>query len=1013
MLFKHVIFSVFSLFFIIKPCIAEITDPIQFDIHAGNTANALKQLAEQADIMILYPYDLVSQKTSPAVKGNLSYEEAISRLLEGTNLIAINDNHGLFKVQSAATSVPVKETPDDVKVKDEPPDVLIAVDSHLEEEQTERIAIVGRLSNYQKRYLKKRYSNLIIESLNLQNNQRYIQRNVGNMLQSAAGASTDYRKREGLFLTVRGFGPELNTVLYNNRQLPSTNLGGGFSFDTLSSEMFTSSDVYKTQASELVSGGIGATINLVNLPTRGEDTYELSGGFRLSSSDDGGFFPEVFGSINYAGENIASIIAVDFLQQDYRIESANSDGWFAADLSGVETKSGSLDYTEIWVPRNFDLRIEESEKRRFGLSWVSRINLTPNLYVITDLVYSRFDVTSNIASSANWTHVNGSTANPDEKDTFGRITVDKNNTLLSYRYKPELSLASDYVQLVRNRPSEMAHFATALGYEFSLDSSVILDLSYTVAKSDNGGNKRFSAVGSPNANPEYTLLPNSPYANIDFKRSIDASDLRSHITIDSGDNLDDSIFQAKLDFQTILTHPNWEQIDIGIYFADRNKDKVAFRTPWGFEFGGYEFDVPDELFRPIDASNFLEGGVPETWYGFDSQRYIDYLWSDEHIQREIIDKGHPLADSIELRKQLGGFTATELPNSTWSVQERLFEAYFKTFSSGQLFELNWFAQMGVRWAATQIESRGFDQPIQDLLYSDVDPTALQIIYAQSNPVYASNKYANWLPNLSFKLELTDNQYLNLGLSKTISRPSLNKLAPAIGDFVARTGSSTANRGNPQLKPFESINLDMSWSWFFDENGLLDVTIYYKDIDNFILQSVEFEELLDHPEGEFLVSTPVNLNKTSFFGFEFVYQNQFESLPSPFDGTGIELRYTQVEAQSLEDNGALRGDVIEGLSNTYSFVLLYEKGAFNASLIYNHRDEFVRKQSGLLGQPEMVEGYGQFDVKFGYQINPQTRLFFDIQNLTQENPRSFSLYRERLLSYEKHQRIFTTGLRFSF
>tara|TARA_R110002167_G_scaffold70596_1_gene199286 strand:+ start:5574 stop:8591 length:3018 start_codon:yes stop_codon:yes gene_type:complete len=1005
MFFKQSLIA-FFLLLLSSSTFSATSDKYPINIKAGKTAVSLGVLAEQTDLLILYPFELVSEKKSAAVNGNLTVNEALAILLEKSGLEGKSSPSGLYKISEIP---PPEKQPVTLSSIQKQEEVIEEIETHLDEHPSEIISIVGHLSKHQQRRLKRRYSNLIVANLSLGNSQKHVQHNIGDLLHTAVGTSIDYRKREGLFLTVRGFGPELNTVLYNNHQLPTTSLGSGFSFDTLSSEMFLSSDIYKTQATELVSGGVGATVNLVSQPVIGQDSYEIRGGLTLSANDDGDYFPELFASLHYSGKQFASIFSVNFLQQDYRIESANTDGWFTADLSDVEYKAGSQDYSQVWVPRNFDLRIEQAKKKRMGISWVSKLKLTPDLYFTTDLIYSRFDVLSNITSSANWTHIYGKT----ENETFESITVDQNDTLTSYRYKDEQSFASDFVQLVRNRPSEMFHLGSKLSYDYSQTSNMTIDLSYAIAKSDNGGNRRFSAVGSPNANPEYTLLPNRPYANVSFEQPIQAADLRSHITIDTGDDVQDKIFQLKVDMESILSDDNWEQINLGFYYADRNKQKIAFRTPWGAEFGGYEFDLPDEFFNQIDASDFLEGGVPEVWYGFDSQQYIDYLWSDEHIQQAIIDTQHPLADTIELRKQLGGFNATELPNSSWHIQEQLAEAYIKAFLSGQIFNLNWSGQMGVRLSATRIDANGYDQGIQDLTFSTTDPTALLITYAESSPVFDSNSYINWLPNINFKLDLNNDKYLSFGMSKTISRPTLSKLAPTLGEYAARAGASTAIRGNPQLKPYESINLDMGWSWFFDETGLVDLTLYYKSVDNFILQRVEFETLLDHPEGDFLVVTPFNLSRTSFFGYEFVYQNQFESFPFPFNGVGIELRYTHVDAEPLEANDIDKDDVIEGLSDNYSLVLYYTQDKFSGSLIYHYRDEFVRKQSGLQGQPEMVEGYGQLDLKLSYQWSDNISISLEGQNLARENPRSFSLYHERLLSYEQHQRNFTLGLNLRF
>ena len=68
---------------------------------------------------------------------------------------------------------------------------------------------------------------------------------------------------EGQFITVRGLGPEFNTVLVNGRVMATDNAGREFSFDVLSSNMIQRTDVFKSNVPELQEGGIGATVNII------------------------------------------------------------------------------------------------------------------------------------------------------------------------------------------------------------------------------------------------------------------------------------------------------------------------------------------------------------------------------------------------------------------------------------------------------------------------------------------------------------------------------------------------------------------------------------------------------------------------------------------------------------------------------------------------------------------------------------------------------------------------------
>src|SRR5260221_8246974 len=102
----------------------------------------------------------------------------------------------------------------------------------------------------------------VVDSISAEDIGKLPDQNVAESLQRVPGVSIDRDQGEGRFITVRGFGPEFNTVLLNGRVLATDNVGREFSFDILPPELISGADVYKTSSAAFQEGGIGSTVNL-------------------------------------------------------------------------------------------------------------------------------------------------------------------------------------------------------------------------------------------------------------------------------------------------------------------------------------------------------------------------------------------------------------------------------------------------------------------------------------------------------------------------------------------------------------------------------------------------------------------------------------------------------------------------------------------------------------------------------------------------------------------------------
>ena len=73
------------------------------DIKAQKLASALLEFSEQSDVLVAFPPELVSGREAPAVRGDLTTEDALGKLLQGSGLnYSMGSDGGVTIVQTAA-----------------------------------------------------------------------------------------------------------------------------------------------------------------------------------------------------------------------------------------------------------------------------------------------------------------------------------------------------------------------------------------------------------------------------------------------------------------------------------------------------------------------------------------------------------------------------------------------------------------------------------------------------------------------------------------------------------------------------------------------------------------------------------------------------------------------------------------------------------------------------------------------------------------------------------------------
>lgn len=272
----------------------------------------------------------------------------------------------------------------------------------------------------------------------------------------------------------------------------------------------------------------------------------------------------------------------------------------------------------------------------------------------------------------------------------------------------------------------------------------------------------------------------------------------------------------------------------------------------------------------------------------------------------------------------------------------------------------------------------------------------------------TNGYTNYLPSFNFRAHISDELQARLAYSQTIVRPDFAytrnnaSLSFNWGDSGTTQAYSfksdpSGSGGNPSLKPMKASNYDASVEWYFSASGNVTMSLFYKDLKDYIYSSTTSTAITNPYSGEtmdFNYTTYVNGSHGKVQGFEVSYQQFYDMLPGAFSGLGFQANYTKIY-NSGGHNGAVdvtnstaisnsnnRDLPLEGMSeDSYNLALLYAKYDIDFRLAYNWRSSFLLSSSGAnVNQPVWQESYGQLDSSIFYNFLEHYKIGLQVTNL---------------------------------
>jgi len=890
-----------------------------------------------------------------------------------------------------------------------------ADDASKKAKETEVIVVTGIRSSLKQSMMDKKDSNVVSDGIKAEDLGKFPDLNVAESLQRITGVSIDRSGGEGQAVTVRGFGPQFNTVLVNGRQLATDSAGREFNFDVLSADQITGADVYKSTKADFQEGGIGGTINLTTAKPFDYEGLKMVGSIKGMYEDlSQKTSPSASFLISNTSDDgrMGALLAVSHQERKVQNNQILTAGWRGGQT--ISNKNDGVLFTNAYIPRNWDQVVDQQSRKRDNASLVFQFAPSDEVSIKLDGFVSKFKVDSVVNDLASWF----------EPDRVGSATINpETGTLLTFSQEIGINQgsgdpASDFVSHTRNS-RDVTNNGFGLNVDWDINDALKanFDVSTSSAKDDRAGRDRFNVVGIIN---NYTFdgtnsVPTVVHDGFANGSLPDANLSRLHYN-EKGRQFTnkDKINEYKADFTYTPGGDVFEKAKFGIYRQEREKSSFQiFASQCAF--CGYGTAAPNDTidFKPFTAKNFFPGLI-DTFYAYDGDKYVDYLAST----------GNPITPTLQ--------------NNRYTINEDVTSLYMDFTFGYELGDMPLSVNFGARYSDTKVSVSAIQSFISDIIPT-TDATLFSNVFGPATDINKGGSYANLLPSVNVKLNIKEDMVLRFSVYDSLTRPTMSQLSPSTNFNEPRRQNLTASGGNPELKPFRSQNWDASFEWYYGDANLFSFAVFNKDVADFIVTQtgsetytladranqpnfncsltnsalctgavVESTEELNGSQEVYTVSRPQNGETARITGYEIAVTHMFDN------GFGVTANATVVDSNVSLGADATQSFALEGLGDSQNLIVFYEQEDWQARIAYNNRQGFLRRiDNGFNGEPINTDTYGQVDVSGSYDINENFTVFVEGVNITGEQLRQTGRFADQTYSIEDNGSRYSIGVRATF
>ncbi|EDY83197.1 TonB-dependent receptor subfamily [Verrucomicrobiia bacterium DG1235] len=324
---------------------------------------------------------------------------------------------------------------------------------------------------------------------------------------------------------------------------------------------------------------------------------------------------------------------------------------------------------------------------------------------------------------------------------------------------------------------------------------------------------------------------------------------------------------------------------------------------------------------------------------------------------------------------------------------------------------------------TDVAERRLDGQI-GFRFVDVDTDMMAFDLESKTWTPGSTSTSDLLPSFMVRYDWTPSFRTRFSYGETLRRPGFASLNPIIHYFddVTNIGYGTASGGNPNLRATTSKNYDLSFEYYMEDAGTVNVTLFKREIDGLV---IDFRNKIIYDNYDYVLSQPENASNGKLDGVEIGWVYFPDDLPGILDGFGVQASYTMLNSSQDVPETDLAGEIIGtrstdfyGVSDSsYSVVLAYEKEKWNSRLSYVSREDWLNNsEAAQFANPLGVWRAPQqsLDFQFTYNVSDSLKLTLDATNITDEIYENYYVYPEtHNLGNWLISRTIAVGARYSF
>lgn len=827
-----------------------------------------------------------------------------------------------------------------------------------------REVVVGGAFNGQRRALSSQKNAMgIVNVVSADQVGKFPDSNIGDALKRISGINVQYDQGEARFGQVRGTSADLSSVTINGNRIPSAEGDTrNVQLDLIPADMVQTIEVNKVVTADMDADAIGGSINLVTKNTPNKRMFNATAG---------------------SGYNAVSKKAQLNLGLTYGDRFFNDKLGLMFSGSYQNAPGGSDNAEFEYDVDDGSVVMKEAQMRQY---YVTRERQSYSLALDYEF-------------------------NPDHKISFKGIYNRRNDWENRYRvvYKDldESDPSEQSIELqtkggaddTRNaRLERQQTMDFTLDGEHNLGGRLLMDWAASFSRaSEDRPNERYFGLKMDNNTGENLINTfrgiggRAPYSTITIP-GLDNEGWELDELTNSNQSIYENEWKFRLNFELPLMKGLYgNTLRFGGKYTNKEKDRETTM---------YKYDGEDVNDNPIfnDGGAWREHGSSQIRKGF------------------MVGDNYPEGTHFVSKKYLGSINFNSMQgepdyeemSGNYHAKEEITSAYLRFDQKlGQKLDL----MLGLRMEHTALNYRGLNWVVDEDENESLESTGNR-----------KNSYTNWLPSVLLKYDVNDDLKLRASFTETLSRPKYSALIPSVNYNRA---DEEATIGNPNLKPTTSYNFDLSAEYYFKSVGLVSVGLFYKSINNVIVDEVwkgMDAQLPITGTYDYEISKPINAYDADLFGVEVAYQRDFGFITPALKCLGFYGNYTYTanktknhhfEHRVLEDGEDV--DMIGSPEHTANASLFFEKWGFNLRLSYNFASAFVDEMGEVAQLDRYYDKVNYLDLNASYTFGKRfkTTIYADVTNLLNQPLRYYQGTKDRTAQVEYYGARFNAGIKVSF